>query len=169
MKNILILVLKKNNKLLLYYIMRIIQINILIFLFGSFLGWCLENCLGIIQRDKVLISRNRCGDWFVTQILKQCFPFLTIYGYGLLLVFNTFVLTRYHLSTFLIICLCLFLVVFLECFVAVINYHYLKKKTWDYGTNLCYGGIGVIQTFYWFLLLTFVILFFNKFLPSNIY
>ena len=94
---------------------------------------------------------------------------MTIYGYGLLLVFNTFVLTRYHLSTFLIICLCLFLVVFLECFVAVINYHYLNKKTWDYGTNLCYGGIGVKQTFYWFILLSVIIFFFDKCLPSNIY
>lgn len=150
-------------------IIQIIQINILIFLLGSFFGWCLETCFGIIKKDKDLIERNRCGDWFVTTILKRCIPFLTIYGSGLLLIFNTFVLSRHHLSTFLIIVLCLFLVVLLECFVAVINYQYLKKKTWDYGTNLCYGGIGVKPTFYWFILLSVVIFFFNKIIPSNIY
>ena len=150
-------------------IIKIFQINILVFLLGSFLGWCLETCFGIIKKDKGLIDRNKCGDWFMTKLLKRCIPFLTIYGWGLLLILNTFVLTRHYLSTFLIICLCLFLVVVLECVVAVINFKYLKKKTWDYGTNLCYGGIGVKQTFYWFILLSVVIFFFDKFLPSNIY
>ena len=150
-------------------IIQIIQINIFIFIFGSFLGWCLETSFGILKKDKNLVDRNKCGDWLVTKILKQCFPFLTIYGSGLLLIFNTFVLSRHYLSTFLIIFFCLFLVIVLECFVAVINFKYLKKKTWDYGTNLCYGGIGVKQTFYWFILLSVVIFFFEKCLPSNIY
>ena len=150
-------------------IIQIIQINIFIFILGSFLGWCLETSLGLIKKDKGLIERNKCGDWFMTKLLKRCIPFLTIYGYGLLLIFNTFVLSRHYLSTFLIIVFCLFLVVLLECFVAVINYQYLKKKTWDYGTNLCYGGIGVKQTFFWFVLLSVIIVFFDKFLPSTIY
>ena len=150
-------------------IIQIIQLNIFIFILGSFLGWCLETSIGIVKKEKKLVERNKCGDWFVTKILKQCLPFLTIYGSGLLLIFNTFVLSRHYLSTFLIIVFCLFLVVLLECVVAVINYQYLKKKTWDYGTNLCYGGIGVKQTFYWFFLLSVIIVLFEKFLPSTIY
>ena len=150
-------------------IIRIFQINILIFLLGSFFGWCLERFFGIIKKDKGLIERNKCGDVFMTKLFKICLPFLTIYGWGFLFIFNTFVLTRHHLSRFLIIVLCLFLVVVLECFVAVINYKYLNKKTWDYGTNLCYGGVGFKETFYWFILLSVIIFFFDKSLPSNIY
>lgn len=150
-------------------IIKIIEINIFIFLLGSFLGWCLETCTGLIVKNRDLVNRNKCGDWMIKDILKLCLPFLMIYGCGLLLIFNTYVLTRGYLSNFLIIFLCLFLVVFLECFVAVFNYHYLKKKTWDYGTNLCYGGIGVKQTFYWFIILTVIIVFLSYYLPSKIY
>lgn len=52
----------------------------------------------------------------------------------------------------------------LECIVATINYKLLNKKTWDYGTNICYGGIDIMPSLFWLILITLTIFLFDKFL-----
>ena len=51
---------------------KIFLINILFFLYGSLFGWLLELMFGIFRGDKKLITRNRCGDWIVSDVLRKC-------------------------------------------------------------------------------------------------
>lgn len=148
---------------------KIFLINILFFLYGSLFGWLLELMFGIFRGDKKLITRNRCGDTVVRDVLRKCFPFLSIYGIGFLLVINIYLFFHSRLSIFWIIFVCFLVVVILECLIAVINYRVFNKKTWDYDTNLCYGGIGYIQSLYWLILMSVVIFLFDRFLPVNLY
>ena len=140
-----------------------IIINVIVFLIGSLFGWVMEYTKGRIENDKDLIERNKCGDTVITGVFRQCLPLLNIYGVGAVLILNIYNYFKTILSTIEIILLCFVSVLLLECVVASINYKLLNKKTWDYGTNICYGGIDIVPSIWWFILVSITVLSFDNF------
>lgn len=146
---------------------RGLMVNLGIFLGASFYGWCQELLLGHWNQNILFIERNKCGDKFITKVLRLCLPLLNVYGFGALITFNIFMETREYLPIPLIIVICTLLAIILECITAILMFKIFGSKSWDYDTPWCYGGISIQHSFMWLLLVTIAILSLNKFIPAS--
>lgn len=143
--------------------MNLALINVAIFVLFGFYGWCQEMFLGIITGDKAWIAKMKCGD---RSTGKFCVPFLFLYGWGALTMFNGYMILRKRLSKWSIIALLTALVIFIECLGAVYGKHVYGQPGWNYGTPVCYGGIAFGPSIFWLLLVTVGVHIFEYVVPK---
>lgn len=142
------------------YIMNRLLLNIIIFIIGSFYGWCQEILMGYLTNNQSLINRNWCGG---ISTGNNCVSLLPIYGFGLVLILNAFLLLRHKLNKFWIILIIWLSIIIMECIAAILVYKLWGRKAWDYGTKVCEGGIALKPSILWVILITIVVFVMDKY------
>lgn len=115
------------------------MIYVIEFLVFAFLGWIVDSVYSSLTTKKLVISGYFRG-----------FPFCPIYGFGGILLTNSFALMADQ-PWFSTILLSTFLVIVLEFFGGFFAEHFLDEKLWDYSDEAfnLYGYISAWHSFLW--------------------
>lgn len=126
------------------------MVYVLIFFFFAFLGWLVDSSYSSITAKKLVISGYFRG-----------LPFCPIYGFGGILIVNSFSFLAQQ-PAWLVILFTTFLVIILEYMGGFLVERFLDERLWDYSNqkfNLVY--ISAWHSFLWLIAVTVIYLFFG--------
>lgn len=115
------------------------------FIIVSFIGWVLEY---------VITQRYKCDTLFKS-LTNYCFPLLTIYGLGAIILL--FIAKNYHASLIKKIVISTIIITILECIVGFTSLNYNGYHTWNYPSNwlpFCDGYVSLTSIIWWGLLIS---------------
>ena len=119
-------------------------VYIMLFLLFSFVGWIIDTVYSSIIAKR-----------FISSGYYKNLPFCPIYGFGGIVIYQSFSELREY-NSIIIILLTTFLIILLEYIGGVFCEKVLDEKLWNYSDmkfNL-HGHISLLHSFYWFVLIT---------------
>lgn len=125
---------------------------IFLFILGGLFGWLLEY---------ILFNKRAC-DRTLTTIFEECYPFLMIYGTGLVILYLIYKYLPGDMNFITKVIIGTILVVIFECLIGTITGKIFGGRTWAYsGLTMCNKYISLKVAFGWMFATATVMVLFN--------